>query len=226
MVKRPSRWPKGSYSQLRTVARALKVPRLVSAFPQQRLVNHKYCDNITIAAAGVAGLYQVWQFRANSTYDPDYTGTGHQPMFRDELAAQYNYYTVMASRIEILVQPAATTGRTMALFCDDDTTYPTTSTNFMEQHGFIAAKLDKRNTPLKLTGWYNAAKWNKTTNQGILADADQKIAVGSNPTAPVAKYFTFLTFPDNTGSTLDAFTFTVKIYYTVMWREPVDHVGS
>jgi len=34
-------------------------------------------------------------FRMNSIFDPDYTGTGHQPFFRDMWASQYDYYTVI-----------------------------------------------------------------------------------------------------------------------------------
>lgn len=37
----------------------------------------------------------VQQFRINSIYDPDYTGTGTQPLGRDLLAGMYNYYRVL-----------------------------------------------------------------------------------------------------------------------------------
>lgn len=40
-------------------------------------------------------------FRTNSIFDPDYTGTGHQPLFRDLWASQYDYYTVLSCEYEI-----------------------------------------------------------------------------------------------------------------------------
>ena len=54
-----------------------------------------YADtfNLTLSNAG-GGV--PWAFRTNSIYDPDYTGTGHQPLMRDLWASQYDYYTVLA----------------------------------------------------------------------------------------------------------------------------------
>lgn len=215
------------FSRLRTVGRNLRVPRNATPFPQFRVVRHKYCDTITVGAGSAAGLRQVWQFRANSLFDPDFTGVGHQPMFHDEMAAQYGRYTVISSRIEIIIEPSATIARTMSLYTDDDTSFPTNPNDMMEQHKFYSStRLDKRQTPLILKGWYDAAKWNKTTRAALLADADQKIQTGTNPAAPVAKYFTLLIFPLNPADTLTQFGMTVKISYVAVWREPVDHIGS
>lgn len=35
-------------------------------------------------------------FRANGIFDPDVTGTGHQPLYRDQVADLYTNYTVIA----------------------------------------------------------------------------------------------------------------------------------
>jgi hypothetical protein len=40
-------------------------------------------------------------FRTNSIFDPDYTGSGHQPLFRDLWASQYDYYTVLSCDYEL-----------------------------------------------------------------------------------------------------------------------------
>jgi len=40
-------------------------------------------------------------FRTNSIFDPDLTGTGHQPLFRDLWASQYDYYTVLSCEYEL-----------------------------------------------------------------------------------------------------------------------------
>lgn len=214
---------------MRSTARSLstRIPYSLNPFPQSKLVRHKYCDTITIAAAGGAGVAQSYGWRANSLFDPDLTGVGHQPMFYDEMAAQYKYYTVLSSTIVLHVEAESTIGRILCLYTDDDTTIPADYTDLMEQHRFYAGvKLDKRHAPLVLKSFYDAAKYNKSTRQGILGDADQKIAVGSNPAAPVLKYYTFVSYPDKGTATLDAVTFAYKMYFTVLWREPVDHIGS
>lgn len=227
MVRR-SKWPRGGYTQLRSIARRYgsRLTLARTPFPNSKFVKHVYCDTILLAAAGGPGLGQTWVARANSTFDPDFTFTGHQPMFRDDLAAQYNYYTVLGARIEILIQPTSSVTRVCSLRCDDQSAAIANPIELMEQHPFKTTRLSNRDLPLKLTAWYDAAKWNKTTRAGILADSDQKIGVGSNPGVPVNKFFVLQMYPDNAGFTLDQVTLTVKITYDVMWRQPVDHIAS
>lgn len=45
----------------------------------------------------------IYQFRANSVYDPDYTGIGHQPMYFDNFASLYTKYRVLSSKITVTV---------------------------------------------------------------------------------------------------------------------------
>ncbi len=40
-------------------------------------------------------------FRLNSIYDPDYTGGGDQPRFRDQLAEFYDSYQVLGAKVDI-----------------------------------------------------------------------------------------------------------------------------
>lgn len=47
-----------------------------------------------------AGALATYVLRANSIYDPDYTGLGHQPLGYDQLAALYNHYTVLSSTVK------------------------------------------------------------------------------------------------------------------------------
>jgi hypothetical protein len=50
-----------------------------------------------------SGTAQVYRFRGNSVYDPDYTSTGHQPVGYDEFSAFFQYYRVVASKIHLLM---------------------------------------------------------------------------------------------------------------------------
>lgn len=59
----------------------------------------RYCDTITVASSGaVIGAYK---FAANGLYDPDITGTGHQPAGFDQMMLSYNHYTVTRSKITV-----------------------------------------------------------------------------------------------------------------------------
>jgi hypothetical protein len=65
-----------------------------------------YADtfNYSITPSG-GGARQI--FRANSIFDPDYTGVGHQPLFRDMWASQYNFYTVLACEYTMIFYHAS-----------------------------------------------------------------------------------------------------------------------
>jgi len=57
-----------------------------------------YSDVIAITPGGVIGQYT---FRGNSCFDPDYTNTGHQPQYFDQMAILYTRYRVYGSRITV-----------------------------------------------------------------------------------------------------------------------------
>ena len=57
-----------------------------------------YSDIIALSPASTIGQYT---FRGNSAFDPDYTSTGHQPLYFDQLAAPYERYRVYASSITV-----------------------------------------------------------------------------------------------------------------------------
>ena len=50
---------------------------------------------------GVSAGPVFYQFRANSIYDPDLTGTGHQPRGRDQLDLLYRRYQVYAVQVTV-----------------------------------------------------------------------------------------------------------------------------
>lgn len=74
-----------------------------------RSVPHSYNNNYTVRLSYADNFRhdvnygnparQV--FRTNSIFDPDFTGTGHQPHCRDLWASMYDYYTVLACDIEL-----------------------------------------------------------------------------------------------------------------------------
>jgi len=83
----------------RTYAKKAVIRHMSTGFPDRVRVNLKYSDVITLTT-GVAGT-ALHVFRGNSVYDPDLTGTGHQPLFRDNYAAVYLKYCVTAARMTI-----------------------------------------------------------------------------------------------------------------------------
>ena len=55
------------------------IQRGVRPFADSQICNLRYVDSLTIGPGGGAGLSAHHFFRANGVFDPDFTGTGHQP---------------------------------------------------------------------------------------------------------------------------------------------------
>ncbi len=76
----------------------------LTGFPKSKLVRLRYVDEVKLDAP--SGLTTFHNFMANGIYDPDVTGTGHQPLAHDEWSAIYDRYTVVGAKIS--VTPVAT----------------------------------------------------------------------------------------------------------------------
>lgn len=105
-IAKARRIRRGTYTRpwrLRVKRRRLTIPRSLKslgAFPPRKTVALRYVD--TVALNPGAGGTAVQVFRANSIYDPDYTGAGHQPMFYDNYANIYGRYKVNYATITMI----------------------------------------------------------------------------------------------------------------------------
>jgi len=75
-------------------------------FPDRVSLKLKYVDRLDIStSAGVPYYNHI--FRANSVYDPDYTATGHQPLYFDQYSAIYDKYKVRGCRLDLDINNAS-----------------------------------------------------------------------------------------------------------------------
>ena len=75
-----------------------------------------YTDTVLLSSTGSVA-FTTHTFRANSVFDPDWTGAGHQPTRFDQLAALYQRYEVLKSkiRVQFTTGQLADTSTTVAL---------------------------------------------------------------------------------------------------------------
>lgn len=95
----------------------------------------RYVDKITLNPASLSALASH-RFRANDMYDPDVTGTGHQPMGFDQYMTMYDHFKVVGSKITCHIlgnEDAASPPFVIGVYLDDDTTAVTDSNNLIEQ---------------------------------------------------------------------------------------------
>jgi hypothetical protein len=74
------------------------VVALGALFPDKVLQWMPYGEMIQRSPAAVTDYYT---FRLNSTFDPDLTGVGHQPLGRDQMVVFYNRYRVHSVRVTV-----------------------------------------------------------------------------------------------------------------------------
>jgi len=85
------------------------IPKIMSfgkyrgeTFPAKLKCSLVYEDtSFTISPVSGNGYYDRYVFRGNGPYDPDFTGFGSQPYYYDNLAAIYNRYRVIRSKITV-----------------------------------------------------------------------------------------------------------------------------
>lgn len=106
-------------------------PALLNPFPQRRYVKLRYVQEYTLDPSSGTPVYQV--FVCNGLYDPDATGTGHQPMFFDQLTAIYNHYEVYGSKITAKFLPNGSSSAYVGIYMDDNATSSSVLTTLIEQ---------------------------------------------------------------------------------------------
>ncbi len=74
-------------------------PRVSQPLKKKTVVKLRYVDTISIDP-GVAAIASH-DFLANGLFDPDNTGTGHQPLGFDQMTLMYNQYRVLSSKIKV-----------------------------------------------------------------------------------------------------------------------------
>ena len=88
---------KGRRTNLRrygtTYSRAINGP-----MANRQIVKLRYSEDVNLTASVSLNSYD---FRANSIYDPNLTGTGHQPLGHDQWSNFYDHYCVLGAKITV-----------------------------------------------------------------------------------------------------------------------------
>lgn len=208
----------------RNVARIPTVVRLgKQAFPKQLMNTLSYTELVSVTVtAGTPGLSYAWV--ANGLYDPNRTGIGHQPLYFDQLAAIYNHYTVLRSRIRVTLgypTVAGVTSVVATLYLDDDNT-PKTDALQAAEMPFAHSVLFKPAVDPQPTLYasFDAAKvfgGNPASNDNLHGTS------AANPTE-VSQFFV-QTYDNNLVGASNVQIY-VKMEYDVLWDELTSIVSS
>ena len=177
-------------------------------FPTRMVVTLRYVETVglTNSLTGVSS----YNICCNSIYDPNLSGTGHQPYGHDTYATIYNQYTVLNSKIK--VKPnlgTSTSGLTWAVGIEDTVTSTTAADTWMERPTYVHRKNTTAYSPdakeLSLT-WNRAKLFPREDVYRILS-----APFGSNPSEIEVFNIVLQSF---NAAALGTIYFTVEVEYT------------
>ncbi len=183
---------------------------------------YDYAQTITVAGAG---LVTSKFFTANGLYDPDISGTGHQPIGFDQMMLMYNQFTVLRSSITCRFTNDGTPA-IVGLYLSPDTTAITDPIRLMENGLITTALVDaasassgsgQRQVELKLN--CDVARYfGRPRGRGILNDVDLQGTAASNPTEQV--YFGVCVWAGRQSTDTPTVYFDVLLKYDTVYFEP------
>jgi hypothetical protein len=187
----------------------------VFGFPDRLMTKLRYADVYNLAST--VGSIGKQVIRWNSTFDPDLTGTGHQPLYRDTYASIYDHYAVIRAKITVRFDnPNAAIPFVCGMVTDDDSSSSSTWQTLIEQsHGRASSltNLAGSHSSQVFTATWDAAS---VLNIDPFSDETYKTSVGGNPTEDSNLIIWSLPF-DGTS------TATIQVYITleqeVLWTE-------
>jgi hypothetical protein len=184
-------------------------------------MTHKYVEAIFATAA--SGSIKLYVLSANGMYDPNISGTGHQPTYFDAMSAIYDHYTVLKSKIHVQVAPHSATSTSDNLVVgvvQHDSASPafTIAANCCEQPLAQYLMIDGDQGPSTLVAPSFDLTFDafRTFGSRALSDPELRGTPASNPTEQ--NYFVLFAQDSNITNTV-AIDYLVTIEFEAEWTE-------
>jgi hypothetical protein len=183
----------------------------------------RYYENGLTFATGM-GTASSYFFSANGCFDPNVTGTGHQPMWFDQAMLSFEQYTVVASKLRATCcQTSTTMFPRSGVYLSPDTTSITDPIRLME-NGLITTKIHSTYSGtdgFKVhheLGCDIAAYFGRNQSpHELVTDVTLSGTSAANPTEQV--YFGIVCWDTQAAATAGIY-FEVEILYDVIFWEP------
>jgi len=175
----------------------------------------KYCDYQTLTTAAGPGFIN-YDWNLNGLFDPNLTGTGHQPRGFDQLAALYNRYRVFRTRWEITFSPLGGSS-VAALGCVmcSNAVGPATFNDCAEQT-FSVVRPFSYPSPITIRGSIDLAKLNGKTHQAYMADDTTQAIVSANPVELLVLHTSVL----NCNGASDTYAVHTTLWFDAEFSDP------
>lgn len=170
-----------------------------------------------------SGVMALKVLSANGLFDPDITGTGHQPMSFDQMMAMYIKAYVLASRCTIDIYQTSAVPTVVCLYLSTQATLGYGSYESVVETGVAEYKLIPAgvSVPLRLTKTVNIRDF--LNRSEVLDDDTLATTASANPADQV--YFMVTTQDANQTSTTSTQVVAV-VDYDVVFTDPAQVAGS
>lgn len=158
-------------------------------FPIRKYVKSQlYYEDGIIRTTTVGGT-AIYTFSANGLFDPNITGTGHQPIGFDQMMALYEHYTVIRSHIKVTFFNSSAEPARVAIYLSPDNITP--SRTAIMENGLIKTRMisgdtgagTHRQATIELT--CDVPKYFGKSYQSILAETEMSGTIAANPAEQV-----------------------------------------
>lgn len=185
-------------------------------FPKQMLMAHKYVEPLLLSAG--AGSLQNFNYACLGMFDPRSAAGGHQPLYYDQMAALYDHYVVIGSKIIVTLVPTDQNYMATIILNDDPAVTATNWSTQVEQSNVTSALVLKNSTrPTKLVKKFSTKK---TFPGSILAREELQ---GSPTTNPIENnQFTISIQAVDQITALGGVYGKVEVQYIALWFELKD----
>lgn len=195
-------------------------------FGKSRTCRLRYSESISInPGLGVAGQYA---FSANGLYDPNITGTGHQPYGFDQLMALYNHYTVTGARCKVTIAGGSSNvSYTIAIKLSDGALLSTTNPDYLlEQPGFNKRLIGNNSASVSpsVASNFSCRKFFRQKSKAFIMAND--LLRGSSTANPSEQAFFIIVYQPLIGDDLGSTVMQVTIDYVATFTGPKELVAS
>lgn len=185
----------------------------------------KYVERIQLNPA-LTGAIASYTFCANDLYDPNRSGTGHQPYGFDQLMSLYNHYQVIGSKLRFTVTGALNESFVYGVQLNDSLTMSSSNVEAICEQPYAKRKIvapgSTTQKDLSMSSSFSLKKYfGPRSNVNTLIG--NRSFMGQETTSPAEAAFYVIWCASN-GPTVDpsTITFHVEIEYLAIFSEPKD----
>ena len=185
-----------------------------------------YSEGKLTMTQGASGQPTAYVFTANGLYDPNITGTGHQPMGFDQMMLFYEHYTVTKSKITVnFINVSVTDPACVGVLIAPDATIGTDANTLLENGMYVKKVLTipaGGSSTGSITCSANISKING--KKDVKSENDFRGDITANPAEQT--YFHVFSYNPFAAVQNNSVYFEVLIEYDAIFTEPRKMVPS